>query len=100
MSFVCFPSPRLRGLESSTRFPNVSWYHSANPPVDMPLVWCKRWGLGRVYYNSLGHQADIFQAPAPIELMRRGFRWAAGGRAAARSEGATVDQYLNTAKMF
>ena len=23
-------------------------------PVDMPVVWTKRWGHGRVYYNSLG----------------------------------------------
>ena len=25
--------------------------------VKMPVVWTKTWGQGRVYYNSLGHQA-------------------------------------------
>lgn len=45
--------------------------------VLMPIVWTKTWGQGRVYYNSLGHQANIVAMPQTLELMRRGFLWAA-----------------------
>ncbi|MBP3965915.1 MULTISPECIES: ThuA domain-containing protein [Paenibacillus] len=47
--------------------------------VKMPIVWTKTWGEGRVYYNSLGHQANIVAMPQTLELMRRGFLWAARG---------------------
>lgn len=45
--------------------------------VKMPVVWTKTWGQGNVYYNSLGHQANIVEMPQTMELMRRGFLWAA-----------------------
>ncbi|UVI31380.1 ThuA domain-containing protein [Paenibacillus spongiae] len=45
--------------------------------VKMPVVWTKTWGQGRVYYNTLGHQANIVEMPQTLELMRRGFLWAA-----------------------
>lgn len=51
--------------------------HSANGPVAMPVVYTKLWGKGRVFYNSLGHQDNIFDIPQAAELMRRGFLWAA-----------------------
>ncbi len=44
--------------------------------VKMPVVWTKTWGEGKVYYNSLGHQADIVAMPQVTEMMRRGFLWA------------------------
>ncbi|EFM11788.1 conserved hypothetical protein [Paenibacillus curdlanolyticus YK9] len=47
--------------------------------VKMPVVWTKNWGEGNVYYCSLGHQADIVAMPQTLELMRRGFLWAARG---------------------
>ncbi|MBO9610672.1 MAG: ThuA domain-containing protein [Paenibacillaceae bacterium] len=62
---------------ATTRFPLASGPHSSNKGVDMPVVWTKRWGLGRVYYNSLGHQASIMEMPEVKELMRRGFLWCA-----------------------
>jgi uncharacterized protein len=43
----------------------------------MPVIWTKVYGRGRVYYCSLGHQANIVALPKVIELMRRGFLWAA-----------------------
>ena len=86
---------------ASTRFPVVDWYHSSNGPVDMPVVWTKRWGAGRVFYNSLGHKADVIAQEAPLELMRRGFRWAAAGRRIARDQGLTAASFVSsTAKMF
>ena len=65
---------------ATTRFPVADGPHAANGAVDMPVVWTKRWGAGRVFYNSLGHHAGVIAAPAPLELMRRGFLWAAGDR--------------------
>ncbi|WP_304942644.1 ThuA domain-containing protein [Vallitalea guaymasensis] len=65
---------------ATTRFPIADGLHSLNGYVDMPVVWTKRWGKGRVFYNSLGHQSDIFNIPEAIELMKRGFMWVAEGK--------------------
>lgn len=67
---------------ATTRFPVVDGPHSPNGPVDMPVVWVKRWGRGRVFYNSLGHKENIVALPPVLELMRRGFQWAAEGKTA------------------
>ena len=85
---------------ATTRYPTVTWYHAANGAVDMPVVWTKRWGLGRVYYNSLGHHADIFDIPEALELMRRGFLWAAEGKDIAIREGLDSSIYSSEKKMF
>jgi hypothetical protein len=68
LATTLFPNPAARG------------FHSSNPVVPVPVVWVKNWGHGRVFYNSLGHHADIFDAYEPLELMRRGFLWAAAGK--------------------
>jgi len=62
---------------ATTRFPTVKGYHSANGEVDMPQVWTRKWGEGRVFYNALGHHNDIFDIPEAWELMKRGMVWAA-----------------------
>lgn len=62
---------------ATTRFSVANGPHAYNGPVDIPVVWTKRWGLGRVFYSSIGHGADVIAEPAPLELMRRGFLWAA-----------------------
>lgn len=58
-------------------FPVVEGHHSANGPVAMPVIFTKRWGAGRVYYNALGHQASVIADGPAAELMRRGLIWAA-----------------------
>jgi uncharacterized protein len=63
---------------ATTRFPTADGPHVGNGPVEMPVVWTKMYGRGRVFYNSLGHQANIVSMPPVLELMRRGFLWAAG----------------------
>lgn len=65
---------------ATTRFPVADGPHTANKPVDMPVVWTKRWGAGRVFYSSLGHSANIVEMPEVSEIMRRGFLWAADGK--------------------
>lgn len=62
---------------ATTRFPVADGPHAPNGAVDMPQVWTKRWGKGRVYYNALGHQPDIWDIPEAATLMRRGLLWAA-----------------------
>lgn len=85
---------------ATTRFPTVTWYHAANGEVDVPVVWTKRWGIGRVFYCSLGHHEDIVRMPEVTEIMRRGFRWAAESRIAAQEQGLRPELYRNEGKMF
>jgi uncharacterized protein len=56
--------------------PNHGGPHERNR-CRMPQVWTRYWGEGRVFYNALGHQRSVLEAPVPRELMRRGFLWAA-----------------------
>ncbi|WP_042164466.1 ThuA domain-containing protein [Paenibacillus gorillae] len=72
---------------ATTRFPVSEGPHSLNGAVDMPVAWTKRWGVGRVYYNSLGHQANIVDIPVVKEMLRRGFLWCAEGKEAAANGG-------------
>jgi type 1 glutamine amidotransferase len=45
----------------------------------MPVAWTKRYGAGRVFYCSLGHNMATLQPPDTLELVKRGMLWAAGG---------------------
>ena len=47
--------------------------------VEMPVVWKKRWGAGRVFYSSLGHVRADFDVPEAREIQRRGLLWASRG---------------------
>lgn len=64
---------------ATTRTDVVTWYHSPNGAVDMPVVWTRSWGHGRVYYNALGHKADVIADGPAHEMLRRGVLWAAAG---------------------
>ena len=50
--------------------------HEVNCPVEMPVAYTKGWGLGRVYYNALGHHADVIDHGPAAEMIRRGLLWA------------------------
>ncbi|MBA2481837.1 MAG: ThuA domain-containing protein [Planctomycetes bacterium] len=43
----------------------------------MPVVWKRRCGKGRVFYNSLGHNAKDFDVAEARVIMERGMLWAA-----------------------
>ena len=62
---------------ATTRFPTADGPHVGNGPVDMPVVWTRIYGKGRVFYSSLGHQANIVDSEPNLTIMRRGFSWAA-----------------------
>ncbi|WP_379342396.1 ThuA domain-containing protein [Paenibacillus sp. GCM10027629] len=80
-------SPLTQGIEDFTVV-SEKYYMHVDPAiqvhavtdfgdVEMPVVWTKTYGAGKVYYNSLGHQANIVRMPQTLELMRRGLLWAA-----------------------
>ena len=58
-------------------FPQVDGPHAANGPVAMPVGFTKMWGKGRVYYNALGHQANVIDHGPAFEMIKRGLLWAA-----------------------
>jgi type 1 glutamine amidotransferase len=61
---------------ATTQFPVGDGPHIPNGIVQMPVVWTKMYGKGKVFYNSLGHQANIVASEPCLTLMRRGFNWA------------------------
>jgi len=87
---------------ATTRFPNpeVHWFHSSNQAVDIPQVWTKRWGHGRVWYTALGHVEAIVRMPEVTELIRRGADWAVEGKTLALENGLTLKDFESNAKMF
>ncbi|HWT74035.1 MAG TPA: ThuA domain-containing protein [Mobilitalea sp.] len=62
---------------ATTTFPVIDGPHATNGKVNMPVVYTKMWGEGKVFYTSLGHHADIFNIPEAYEIMKRGLLWAA-----------------------
>lgn len=45
---------------------------------DRPLVWCRRSGSGRVFYDALGHFSQTWSDPRQLSLVSGGIAWAAG----------------------
>lgn len=62
---------------ATTEFPVAAGPHVPNGRFDMPVIWTRHYGKGRVFYNALGHQASIVEAEPTLTIMRRGFQWAA-----------------------
>ncbi len=72
---------------ATTRFPVAKGYHTTNGAVDIPVLWTKMWGYGRVFYSSLGHHDDVFDIPEAQETMLRGMLWAAESKTIAVERG-------------
>ena len=68
---------------ATTRFPVADGPHVGNLAFDMPGVWTKYYGKGRVFYSSLGHNAAVAAQEAPLRLALRGLLWAAHAEDAA-----------------
>jgi uncharacterized protein len=71
---------------ATTRYPVADGPHAANGEVDVPVIWTKLWGRGRVFYTSLGHHADIFDQNTARTIIERGFLWASEGKDIALSK--------------
>ena len=52
--------------------------------VVMPVVWKKYYGLGRIFYSSLCHDANDFRVPEAMTIMQRGIEWAAQSKTASK----------------
>jgi type 1 glutamine amidotransferase len=50
--------------------------HPGGP--DRPLVWCRRSGHGRVFYDALGHFPQTWRDSRQLALASGGIAWAAG----------------------
>jgi uncharacterized protein len=46
------------------------------PPF--PLAWARREGLGRVYYNAMGHREDVWRSRRFQEMLAGALAWATG----------------------
>lgn len=58
--FQRFDRSKVHGLLTLNHHPN-------KPEVagDYPIAWCKEFGNGRVFYTSLGHREDVWDAEWP-----------------------------------
>jgi uncharacterized protein len=83
-----------------TEFPTTNWFHAVNGKVQMPLAWTKRWGMGRIYYNALGHKANVVSSGYPLEMLKRGLIWASHGREAAVAAGVRYEDYASKGAHF
>jgi type 1 glutamine amidotransferase len=45
---------------------------------DLPLVWARRYGKGRVFYDALGHRPETWDHRLHRRILRRGVQWALG----------------------
>lgn len=52
---------------------HLPWIEGAR----MPVAWVRSWGLGRVFYCSVGHYPEDLQHPDATRLLRQGISWAA-----------------------
>lgn len=48
------------------------------PDGDIPVVWAKDYGKGRVYNLTIGHREEVWDDRRFRELARQGIRWALG----------------------
>jgi uncharacterized protein len=68
---------------ATTRFPTpgADGPHVPNGEFDMPVAWTRRYGEGRVFYHSAGHNAEVVAQPETLEMITRGLLWAARAEA-------------------
>ena len=62
--FQRFDRSRVHGLLRLDKDPN------SGAPGDFPISWCRNYGKGRVFYTSLGHREDIWDAQTPADYHR------------------------------
>lgn len=46
-------------------------------PVEMPVVWTRRWGEGKVFCSAIGHRIEDLEQHEVRTLTERGLVWAA-----------------------
>ena len=56
-----FHRDQVHGLLTLDQHPNDKY------PGDFPISWCKLYGKGRVFYTSLGHREDVWDADPSLK---------------------------------
>tara|TARA_R100000365_G_C2725726_1_gene57084 strand:- start:350 stop:1006 length:657 start_codon:yes stop_codon:yes gene_type:complete len=88
--------PIMAGIKPSFPYTSEQYYMHVDPMIEVlatttfsgehapwiegavvPVVWKHRYGQGRVFHMTLGHQAKEFENPNMATIMRRGLNWAA-----------------------
>lgn len=72
--FYEFTAPPLPGTRVLLRLDPASV--SDELGQDLPLVWTRRYGRGRVFYDALGHPASTWSRRAHRRILARGIAWA------------------------
>lgn len=64
---------------ATTEFPSPGGDgpHVPNGRFEMPVVWTRFYGEGRVFYHSVGHNDATVRQPETLEMITRGLLWAA-----------------------
>lgn len=52
--------------------PDTPW----GRPFTVPAVWTRRWGQGKVFVCTVGHQLSDLEVPEIRQIIERGFLWA------------------------
>ena len=64
--------------------------------VEMPQVWKRPWGKGRVFYSALGHTAEVLSHPSMVTLLRRAMHESARKSDSVIEHGAELDMTVPT----
>jgi type 1 glutamine amidotransferase len=75
-NFITSPRGKARVLASL----DETTYQGGTMGGDHPVVWCKKIGLGRVWYTALGHTEASFTEPLFVQHLLGGIKVAAGTR--------------------
>jgi uncharacterized protein len=60
----------------ASKMPPKAEYHGTNG--DMPLVWAKTYGKGRVFYSSFAHDAATWDNRNVRQMYLEALKWALG----------------------
>ena len=62
-----------------TKFPSPGFDgpHVPNGEFDMPVAWTRYYGKGKVFYHSVGHNAEVVSQSETLTMITRGMVWAA-----------------------
>ena len=65
----------LNDVLATTTHP-VQPYHPWHRPIVSPAVWTRRWGQGRVFVATPGHDPDVLHDENVRAIVERGMLWA------------------------
>ena len=77
LATTTYKGDQIWSLEQSPGSPGkVEFLADWIKDVEMPVVWKRKCGKGKVFYSSLGHKAHEFEVPEMQAILTRGMLWA------------------------